>query len=397
MKLLPFLAGPLAGAAANGRPEMLGALGGLPGLALASGKPEMLGPLGGGLGMMLAMGGRGGGGEQPPAPTPQIPRPIESFDPGPSSAAPAPPIAAPQPQPTGGPSPAFMQAFGDMAGGGSAPQPQARPPLQIAAPMGPLDTSGLDALARQPLPEVAAPRRGPLAAIGDFVGSDEGKRALLRAGAHMLSTGDVGGGIMAGANDVDQQRAMAAASERDQRDYELRERGVDAGILDRAAGRELEGQRIMVDQLELAEAIRAARAGEALDARQLELLNAYRSAQLAVTARGQDITAETTRRGQDISSADRRYSTDVGASTTMRGQDIASADRQRGQNLNYFQDDGQASQTTYQFDDDGNRVGSTTRRTGGERLPIIDNQQAYDALPAGSWYLGPDGQRRQKR
>lgn len=48
-----------------------------------------------------------------------------------------------------------------------------------------------------------------------------------------------------------------------------------------------------------------------------------------------DTNDATTRRGQDISSTDRRYATDTGAATTRRGQDVGSTDRRRGQDLSF--------------------------------------------------------------
>lgn len=224
-------------------------------------------------------------------------------------------------------------------------------------------------------PTIEKPR-GPLGRIKDFVGSDRGKGALLRAGAAMLSTGDVGRGIMTGAGYVDDQKALEAGAARDQRDYALKERLGDAEILDRAAGRQIDREGLFLDQLKLMEAIRKAKAGEQLDASELAALQQWRYLQNETTQRGQDINASVQMRGQDVRSADSRYNT----------------------NLGYYRDNGSgAEETTYQYDEDGEKIGQTTTKSGGARLPIVTNQAEYDALPVGASYLGPDGRQFQKR
>lgn len=293
------------------------------------------------------------------------------------------PLAAP-PQPTASsppamqaPSPAFEEAFAGLG----APSPVAAPP-RPAAPVsvnqGPLAIPDAGPVSPVAAPS-GAPRRGVFDRIGDFIGSDRGKGALFRAGASMLSSGDIGAGMMAGANYVDDQKAIEAGVARDQRDYELAERRVDAGILDAAEGRRLQGQDQMLDMLKLQEAIRKARAGEELDAVELQLLQAYRSAQLGVQMRGQDVTAETQRRGQDVS-----------AETARRGQDISSADSRYRTNTGMI-DDGQTDTYTYELDENGNRIGSTrTRSSAGQPIPIV-SQQEYDSLPSGARYIDTYG------
>jgi hypothetical protein len=74
--------------------------------------------------------------------------------------------------------------------------------------------------------------------------------------------------------------------------------------------------------------------------RALEDLSGYRSQQIglgreriATTQRGQDLTDERGRRGQDLSSGDRRRGQDLSDERGRRGQDLANARRLRGQDM----------------------------------------------------------------
>lgn len=75
-------------------------------------------------------------------------------------------------------------------------------------------------------PTITPNKPGFFDRIGDFIGSDEGKAALLRAGAEMLRSGSVGGGVMAGADFMDKRKAIAAEAQRDALDRAIRQQQV---------------------------------------------------------------------------------------------------------------------------------------------------------------------------
>jgi hypothetical protein len=165
-----------------------------------------------------------------------IPQPLERIDPGASSAPSTP---------------------GHMAGNlnGLPVNPNAPTPMDAVADLplqGPLAQapSLLDSYNAQTIDDgpvsltPAAERRmalGPLAPgggekakkggifsrIGDFIGSDEGRGALLRGSAALLDGGSVGEGIQAGANFVDARRKERIGLEQADREFGQRDRGLD--------------------------------------------------------------------------------------------------------------------------------------------------------------------------
>lgn len=105
--------------------------------------------------------------------------------------------------------------------GMSMPAPPAVAPVSMGAPAQPTSTPTLEPVETN----IQAPREGILDRIGGFLGSDDGKAALLRSGAATLQ-GGLGAGILAGANYIDQQKAQRREDARDQREFGLKERGV---------------------------------------------------------------------------------------------------------------------------------------------------------------------------
>ena len=133
-------------------------------------------------------------------------------------------------------------------------------------------------------PEVKA-GGGVFARIGDFLGSDEGRAALLRSGAATLQ-GGLGAGIAAGAGFVDQRHREAAQQAERDRQFGLQSRGVDikqqqADNQSMNVASQIRDRAIQqgIDVAKLDEARRKARAGEALDAQELASLNWYRQVQ----------------------------------------------------------------------------------------------------------------------
>jgi hypothetical protein len=140
------------------------------------------------------------------------------------------------------------------------------------------------------------PKRGMFAGIGDFIRSDDGRAALLRSGAATLQ-GGLGAGILAGAEEMDRRKAAGIASRRyaDELGLKTASLGIDkqradqegeyrqgqvlatmAGVkvdADKAAStNEIARGKLELDRAELAEAIRKNRNGEALTARQIDVL-----------------------------------------------------------------------------------------------------------------------------
>ena len=226
---------------------------------------------------------------------------------------------------------AMLEQRGPLATGG----PQA--PVSVSqGPLAPIDPQAaaierarVEGIVSASQPEVAE-RRGPLAAIGDFIKSDEGRGALFRAGATGLATGNFGAGLMAGAGYIDDQKAMAAQQAEADRNFGLRETMTDANILDAAVGRELDRRGLLLETLRDKETMRRNRAGERLTERGQNIDANYKDDQIqlgytqeqgrnsrnAATNAQSDTnnrrTTAVTARGQDIRSADSRYSTDNG-------------------------------------------------------------------------------------
>lgn len=162
------------------------------------------------------------------------------------------------------------------------------PPSKIAKPTAPapLETATPTAEDFGPAPAPKLKGNGVFDRIGDFIGSDDGRAALLRSGAETLRSGNIGSGIAAGAGWMDEQRMQRAKQAQWDQEHQLKAQGVDidqqradqsgmyqaAQIDDMALGRE-------IDTAKLEEAIRKAKTGEQLDTMEMMLLDKYRSEQ----------------------------------------------------------------------------------------------------------------------
>lgn len=223
-------------------------------------------------------------------------------------------------------------------------------------------------------PAATPARTGVFDRIGDFVKSDRGRGALFRAGASMLSSGDVGRGMMEGANYVDQQKALDAAQAEKDRAFGLDKQraGISQQLADQTglyqAG-ELQnaGRKNLLDMLQLQEAIRKNQAGEALTSEEHQILqdNNIRttSASLAATAAGERNNIRSnaqsdvnSRRSADAS----RYATDAGVFNGEENRAWAYGPQV----------------TTKNYDDSGNQTSTTSARR-----PVY-----------GQIKYGPDGQ-----
>lgn len=141
-------------------------------------------------------------------------------------------------------SPLIAALLKKHGGGGGGDMPAIKPPEAIPAadlkgaplnlpstdPMSATFDQGVDSAnvlnAAANAGTIAAPHTGMLSRIGDFLKSDEGRAALLRSGAATLQSGNIGSGIMAGANFVDQRRheresQAAGADERSMRQQQI--------------------------------------------------------------------------------------------------------------------------------------------------------------------------------
>lgn len=316
---------------------------------------------------------------------------------------PAAPLAAP-PGPGGAPSPAFLQAFAGM--GEPDADERGGPPdrdgddltaVRDAGPMIPpevLNASSIDGgpaasnAARGALDQVAAggapalkrSRGGVFDRIGDFVGSDRGKGALFRAGASMLSTGNIGGGMMAGANYVDEQKALDRAQAEKDRMFSLdtKKLGIDQQNADETAlyhsgALANSANQNMIDMMRAEATARHNAAAEGIDWAKITQADRHKridaelkAAEIKTAQRGQDITAETARRGQDIGADTSRYATD--------------SSRIVGLERNAWEQGPET--TTKAYDDDGNVVEqSTARRPVYGELRYDTKGQAYRKDP----------------
>jgi len=158
-------------------------------------------------------------------------------------------------------------------GGNTGIAPAQRPPASPMMLDGPLAMTG-QAGAPTALPTSAPTlpaKRGVFDRIGDFMGSDEGKAALLRAGAATME-GGLGKGVMAGADFVDGRRKQRFDQEREAREFGQRDRQLDisqqstdqsglyqAGQLQNSANQNL------IDMMEAQESARRNAAREGID------------------------------------------------------------------------------------------------------------------------------------
>lgn len=220
--------------------------------------------------------------------------------------------------------------------GGMSAQPLSGGPLAppLAPPISPLADMSAPQIDSGPamLPSSAVPtdvpgtnaRHGVFGRIGDFLGSDDGKAALFRAGATMLAGGNIGQGALAGAGEVDRRKKLAVdeqhyQSEKGQRDRQLNisQQGTDQNGLYQAGELQNSANRNMLDTMRASEIARHNAAAEgidfgklSLDQQKMRVEAELKQMDIAKDIRGQDVSAATTRRGQDIT-----------ASTTVRGQD----------------------------------------------------------------------------
>lgn len=210
----------------------------------------------------------------------------------------------------------FANPSPELATRGSAvPKAQlTTPDVPVSGSSAPMNVSGAlaglkDNLA--PMPTVPK-KRGVFDRVGDFVGSDEGRAALFRAGATMLDGGSVGDGLMAGANMVDQRRAERIKQAENDRQF-----GLDQGRLgvaqknadterDRvitSASRDATANKIAATRVKLQAQQAAARLGFDYDRLAHDQKMGF---QQFVIAQMRD---QTDRRGQDVSRANSQDST----------------------------------------------------------------------------------------
>lgn len=276
----------------------------------------------------------------------------------------------------------FKNMGGERGGAMVAAEPMAAPGMSPDAM-----AKGPTMAPIQPLPQKG---NGVFDRIGSFMGSDEGKAALLRAGAAMLSTGDVGQGILTGANYVDGQKKMRSETAIKDRELGQKDRGLDIeqqgtsqdGAY-KAGQLKLGADRNTTDLAELGEAMRANAAKEQLTARQQDILREYNNAQIqqgyvfedgrnkrnaadnSVTMRGQDVTRE----GNYLGDARGRYAVNM--------------------NL-YGQPDGGSQSTTETTNEDGSVTKKTTRARGTPPV-LVETQEQYQQLAPGTRYVDSRG------
>jgi hypothetical protein len=157
--------------------------------------------------------------------------------------------------------------------------------------------------------------------IGDFIGSDQGKAALLRAGAAMLGGGSIGDGINAGANYVDHQKAVAAGAQ--QQGFENALHSGELALKGTEAQQKYDlGQgNLGATLLQLREAHRAAMAREGIDMRGQN-----------VTMRGQD-----NQRVMNTADNQTRLATNTADNATSRANTDATVGAKiYGDNLDYM-------------------------------------------------------------
>jgi hypothetical protein len=147
---------------------------------------------------------------------------------------------------------------------------------------------------------------GMMDRLRHFLSSDEGRAALLRSGAATMR-GGLGAGIAAGADFVDGRRKEALTGQRWNMEQALRERGVDIQQQNADTGRDQVDNNYELGVLD-----------KGIDLGRLEETARSNQAGESLTERGQNVNI----RGQDVSAATSRYSTDTSAATARRGQDF---------------------------------------------------------------------------
>lgn len=154
----------------------------------------------------------------------------------------------------------------------------------------------------------AAPqqRRGILG----FLGSDDGRAALFRAGASMLSNGNIGAGLMAGAETIDQRKHERTAAEQAARDYGLRERGVVSQERKADADIRLGNRRADTDDFQATSTRDYQRGSLANQRHDTDVGSADRRYGYGVQERGQIRESADRRYAVGVESGDRRYVAD---------------------------------------------------------------------------------------
>lgn len=158
-----------------------------------------------------------------------------------------------------------------------------RSPLALAP--GSLSAGPIDATALGSPPIANVGKRGVFDRIGDFIGSDQGRAALLRSGAETLRNG-LGAGIAAGADYVDDQKERESQQQRWLAETGMKRDQLDMGWFN--AGSQDAARQAQADQ---------ASAGLVLDSERLRETGRHNRNQEHLTSRGQDVTV----RGQDVS------------------------------------------------------------------------------------------------
>lgn len=264
-----------------------------------------------------------------------IPVPIQRIDPdsvfdGMPPAAPAPAPPAPAMGSPAMPAPAMAQP---------GPSDMERSAVAKMPLLGPLSGISIDVPAPAP-----AERKGVFGRIGDFIGSDEGKGALLRASAQLLGGGSVGDAIGAGAQFVDGRRKERMDQQVREREFGQRDRALNiqqqgtdqtglyqAGQLQNAAtranidmaqvelGAKQQAERLKLDWARLSQADQQFLMKQAMEKLLEDGRNARHSTPSGSTVYASD--SATARTGMTIDAADRRAGADnLGEIITTTGE-----------------------------------------------------------------------------
>lgn len=232
--------------------------------------------------------------------------------------------AAPPPAPTGA-MPSAIAALAAPPPAAPAPDPFL-PDLVRNNPM----TSGPSVFdAKIPGAGSDAPtiKRGVFDRIGDFMGSDEGRAAMLRAGATMLSGGDIGDGFLAGAQFVDGRRKQRTDDARYKTETAQKDRQIGIGqqnadtALGAAVSTDQRGRLTLMQQLQqMVDKAAMDRERVKTDRRGQDIQVRGQDVSAGVQTRGQDMSAGTQQRGQDLSYDASLHGTDVGAYTADKNR-----------------------------------------------------------------------------
>lgn len=289
-------------------------------------------------------------------------------------------------------------------GGNQVPLPGTGQQIELPAvmePQAPQPASSISAIPQLPLdagapaimpPVDTAPIKpvgnGIFDRIGDFIGSDEGKGALLRSGAATIQ-GGIGAGIAAGADWTDKRRMQKMQSDQFDQKHALDQQGVaidqqraDSDALYKAGILEQKAVEAGIDVAKLNEAIRKNKSGEQLDALELQALDWYRKEQIRLgyaKEEGANYRTNVTQAG-----ANARHAAPSGSTLATQ----AGADRRA-----MLPPAAVSTTSTVSENDDGVKTTTSSRAS----LPRVFTQEQYDALQPGTEYTDSLGQKVVKR